>query len=591
MVADPMATLRRRTALLCTLLWLLLPGVPASAAAASLAASAGTVSAGDPVRMTGSVDAPDGCRTGRTVRLEHRAPGEASWSTLSTGETTSGGAFAFEVTPEHTREYQAVVPLVVSPACEAAISPTVTVQVRAAPRVLAPETLRAGRCPAIPVEVRPAKAGDQVRLERRVGDAWREAGTGTLAEDSRAAIALCLRWTDLGTLRLRAVWEAQDASNLEGISAVVETAVIKAKWMRRLDRLAGSLVGISVREDGEALYRRNDGTRRIPASNQKLLLSMAVLDHLGSAVRLRTVAAAASADGGVVPGDLWLIGSGDPTLGRKHVRSLAREIAEAGVTRIEGRVRGSTCCFARDWFAPGWKRDFPKEEVGLPTALGFRGNHFDGRNVRDPERRAAAFLTKSLRARGIAVGGAAGAGTHPGGLTEIASIRSPSMATIVGVVDSHSWNFGAEVLGKLLGQQVEGAPGSIAKGARAAAEWASARGVRWTSRDASGLSYANRVSPFGVARLLDAAEDKPWGPALRSAQASPGHGTLRRRLAGVKVRAKTGTLEGVSALSGWVWLERSDTWAEFSILSRGLSKSAAMRIEDAVVRTLARSAR
>jgi D-alanyl-D-alanine carboxypeptidase len=66
---------------------------------------------------------------------------------------------------------------------------------------------------------------------------------------------------------------------------------------------------------------------------------------------------------------------------------------------------------------------------------------------------------------------------------------------------------------------------------------------------------------------------------------------LEDRLGGVRVRAKTGTLIGVSALSGYVWLERRATWAEFSILSTGMSKSAAVRIEDAVVRILSDRAR
>jgi D-alanyl-D-alanine carboxypeptidase len=57
------------------------------------------------------------------------------------------------------------------------------------------------------------------------------------------------------------------------------------------------------------------------------------------------------------------------------------------------------------------------------------------------------------------------------------------------------------------------------------------------------------------------------------------------------LRAKTGTLDYVSALSGWVWLRRRSDWAEFSILSGGLTKTRAMAIEGDIVRTIARSAR
>lgn len=568
----------------------LLAPAPASAAGATLSPSADRVTFGDTLRLTGSVEAADPCRSDRAVRLEGREPGEAVWTTLATGDTTADGQFAFELEPPHTSEYRAVLPAAVSPACPQADAPSVAVDVGARVVVAAPATLRASNCAPIPIEVRPPKPGDDVGLERRDGTTWRTVATVALDDASRASVPMCLGWDDLGSIRLRAVWLSQDTLNATGTSAVDDAEVRKPRWMRRIDRLAGGgSIGISVREAGKFLYRRADTIRRIPASNEKLLLSMAVLDRLGSAIRLRTSASAASFSGGVVPGDLWLIGSGDPTLGRGELKRLARDIAEAGVARVQGRVLGSTCCFGRDWFAPGWKRDFPREEVALPTALAFRGNQVEGKHVRDPERRAAAFLTRRLRALGVRVGGRPGAGRHPKGLTEIAGLESRPLSAIAAVVDSYSWNFGAEVLGKLLGQETAGAPGTIAKGAAAAAAWAKAREVRWTARDGSGLSYDNRVSPAGVARLLGIAEAEPWGPSLRAALASPGHGTLARRLSGVRVRAKTGTLESMSSLSGWVWLDRVGAWAEFSILSAGLSKTTAMRIEDAVVRTLARS--
>ena len=77
----------------------------------------------------------------------------------------------------------------------------------------------------------------------------------------------------------------------------------------------------------------------------------------------------------------------------------------------------------------------------------------------------------------------------------------------------------------------------------------------------------NRVSAAGIVRLLQIAERAPWGETLRGTLPAAGEGTLHDRLAGVTLRAKTGTLIDVSALSGWVWLEREDDWAEFSILS------------------------
>ena len=140
----------------------------------------------------------------------------------------------------------------------------------------------------------------------------------------------------------------------------------------------------------------------------------------------------------------------------------------------------------------------------------------------------------------------------------------------------------------MLGASVWGAPGSIAKGARAIHAWAGTHGVRVTSHDGSGLSYADRITTDGMVKLLTVATRQPWGLALRAALPAPGEGTLAGRLIGLRVRAKTGTLiDGVSALSGWVWLDRSRRWAEFSILSAGLTKTRAVALEDAVVRLVA----
>jgi D-alanyl-D-alanine carboxypeptidase/D-alanyl-D-alanine-endopeptidase (penicillin-binding protein 4) len=137
---------------------------------------------------------------------------------------------------------------------------------------------------------------------------------------------------------------------------------------------------------------------------------------------------------------------------------------------------------------------------------------------------------------------------------------------------------------------VHGGAGSIAKGARAIETFAGARGVTVVANDSSGLSYGNRVRPQDLVGLLRFAQRRPWGPAFRAGLARGDQGTLEDRLIGVKVRAKTGTLIAISALSGWVWLEREGTWAEFSIMSRGMSKSAAVAIEDRIVRIVARRA-
>lgn len=379
---------------------------------------------------------------------------------------------------------------------------------------------------------------------------------------------------------------------------ILSPAHARPRWKRKIDKLAdGRPISISVRDKDEVLYRWNAQKRRIPASVEKLLTSMVLLADLGTDRRFVTTAAAPAPAAGLVTGDLWLLGSGDPTVtgggrfGRSlgfrptRLRRLAHRIKEAGVVRIQGRVMGGTGIFARDWWAPGWRSYFPSRYVAFPSALNFEGNVHKGKHIGDPERRAARDLKRKLERIGVEVAGGVGTGKPPSGLQPLAEVRSVPLARILRFMNRKSSNFFAEVLGKALGHEVSGT-GSIAAGAEALRDWASENGVAVATFDASGLSYSNRMSPHGMTRLLGVAEGKSWGPALRRSLARGGQGTLRQRLKGTRVRAKTGTLNSISALSGWVLLERTGSWAEFAILSSGMPKSTAVTIEDRVVRIL-----
>jgi D-alanyl-D-alanine carboxypeptidase len=376
-----------------------------------------------------------------------------------------------------------------------------------------------------------------------------------------------------------------------------------AGWKRKIDRAVGRRsVGVSVRFEGRALYRHDDRRKRVPASNQKLLLSMALLDVLPADYRFPTIAAG-NFDGKVVDGDLWVVGRGDPTVtgGGKYANTLglkptrlgdfARAIKEAGVRRITGSVAGSTGYYARDWYAPGWKADFPAEEIPLPTALTFDGNKVGDYHVPDPERRAAESLTKKLRSMGVRVGGPPTTGQAPKGLDRIATMESRLFSRLLTHMNRASMNFFAEVFGKRLGIERYGRPGTIEKGAAAIREFAAGHGVTISSYDSSGLSYSNRVSPRGIAKLLDVVHDRSWADDLRITLPGPNQGTLDDRMRGIRMRAKTGTLTDISTLSGWVWLRQVDDWGYFSIMSRGMDKDRAAAIEDKIVRVLFNYAR
>jgi D-alanyl-D-alanine carboxypeptidase/D-alanyl-D-alanine-endopeptidase (penicillin-binding protein 4) len=390
------------------------------------------------------------------------------------------------------------------------------------------------------------------------------------------------------------------------LSIFASDALGRSGWKRDLDRIVRNKpIGVSVRDQGKTIYSWSAKKKRIPASNQKLLLSMALLDRMRAHTTLATSALGRNVEAGALRGNLYVVGRGDPTISSGHsyasslpleatyVGRLAKRIKASGVSRIGGSVVGANTYFAHDWWASGWKSFFPSSEVALPAALNLNGNTVKGRHVANPEKRLATALTERLRSIGVRVGRRPKTGGMPPAYARnlVAKVQSPQLSSMLRYMNRTSSNFFAEVLGKLLSVQRSGPPGTIAKGGHSIRSWAARYNVRVRARDSSGLSSANRVSPKGLTKLLGVANKRSWGGTLRDMLPTGGQGTLEDRLRGVPVRAKTGTLSGISTLSGWVRLKRVRSWGEFSIMSRGMSKPKAAQIEDRIVRLLRSRAR
>jgi D-alanyl-D-alanine carboxypeptidase len=395
--------------------------------------------------------------------------------------------------------------------------------------------------------------------------------------------------------RGRRVW----AVTLAAIAVVALTttdpapvAAASTTWRQQISAAIGERpVSVAIGLDGDFWYRHLAWVRRPPASNEKLLLSMALLDRFSPDRRIRTQAMVASNPRhGVLGGDLWLRGHGDPLTGTRELAALAAELRASGLRRIRGSVVGETRPFIRDWWAKGWKPYFPADYVARPTALTFNLNtDAHGAHVADPERRAARFMTNRLRALGVRVDGDPGAGMPSMRVHELGVEWSARLRVILRRMNVNSRNFFAEVLNKYLGFATYGR-GSIAAGARAIEAYARRRGQDFTLYDGSGLSYANRVSTTGILQLLWNADRQPWGATLRRTLPTAGQGTLKDRLPKVQLRAKTGTLDDASALSGWVYSTGAGTWVEFSIVSNGFDEYAAKKIENEIVRIIATDA-
>jgi D-alanyl-D-alanine carboxypeptidase/D-alanyl-D-alanine-endopeptidase (penicillin-binding protein 4) len=363
---------------------------------------------------------------------------------------------------------------------------------------------------------------------------------------------------------------------------VVERA--EAPWTDALDRIADVPgVSVAVGAGGRIVYEHAARTPAALASNQKLLTSMTVLDRLGAGYRFRTTAAVATGDrdGGVLDGDLWLVGAGDPTLTPGDLATLAARVRQDGVTRVDGDVIGDTTSFDRGWWAPGWLRGISRTFVARPVALRLATS---GTAL---EAAAAASFRDELIRAGVAVDGTSRAGAAPDALDPVASVVSPPARDLLEHQNHESDNLYAELFTKALGRTF-GDDGSTAEGASVIRSWAAARGATSSVRDGSGLSDQDRSSADDVAWLLLRARRQPWFPVLFGSLPAGGEGTLSGRLVGVPVRAKTGTLfvRPTSTLSGYV-RDANGTLVAFSVLTHDLPEWRARSIEDAVVRTLA----
>lgn len=328
---------------------------------------------------------------------------------------------------------------------------------------------------------------------------------------------------------------------------------------------------------GAEVFRVGRGPA-IAASTTKLVTAAAALLALGPEATFTTSVVA----GG--PGTVVLRGGGDPFLERApadpadpvgpayppraDVTTLARQTA--AVLLAEGatstQVGYDASLFTGPAVNPAWQADYVTDGVVSPvSALWVDGGRApDGfARVADPALAAARDFADALTAAGVAVSGPPVAGVAAPGGRLLGSVRSAPVREIVQRMLESSDNETAEVLAHQVAL-ARGLPGTFTDAAAAVLATLAERGVPTAGiavYDGSGLSRSNRIEPAALTGVLRAAAD-PAYPEL--AALLPGlpvagfTGSLSNRFAagapegrGV-VRAKTGTLEGVTALAGTV---------------------------------------
>ncbi|MBN2358173.1 MAG: D-alanyl-D-alanine carboxypeptidase/D-alanyl-D-alanine-endopeptidase [Deltaproteobacteria bacterium] len=245
---------------------------------------------------------------------------------------------------------------------------------------------------------------------------------------------------------------------------------------------------------------------------------------------------------------------------------------------LENRVtttRWETQLYMRSWERSG------KNRVRLLGRIGTdQGPRRIYRRSADPGLHFGSALAGVLNAAGIKVSSAVRRGLMPDRARSLYIDRSPRLAEIVDDLNKWSNNFIAEQLIKTLGAEVGGKPGSFAHGLAAVhgfleAEVGFAAGS-YVFENGSGLNDVNRFTPEQLTRLLAYMYRHPEAGAeyVTSLGVAGAQGTIASRLrhtaAERRLRAKTGTLTGVSALSGYVVTAAGEAIA-FSIMVNGIS--------------------
>jgi D-alanyl-D-alanine carboxypeptidase/D-alanyl-D-alanine-endopeptidase (penicillin-binding protein 4) len=363
------------------------------------------------------------------------------------------------------------------------------------------------------------------------------------------------------------------------------------------------------------IYAHNPDIPLVPASNQKLVTAFAALNLFGPDYKFKTVLSTDSrVTNGVVEGDVWLIGGGDPGLATPayaasflhqpqtftDLNALVSALKGAGVTRIRGALIGDGSRYDDKLYVDAWPSRFTtgrgENPSGPLSALnvddGFisyppAGQEFGGSGTRvaspTPPLMAAQRVNELLRAAGISVDGGTKAGKAPTATTPVAAVDSAPLAQIVHHMLRESDNTTAELLVKEMGLAKAG-KGTTADGLTAVNQVLAQQGLALPGVsvvDGSGLADTNKVTCTFLTRLLAfGGHDGVIGQGLSVAGTS---GTLTDRFVGTpsagKISAKTGTLSGVASLSGWADA-RPGTRVVFAIVANGGDEEALKSVED-----------
>lgn len=356
----------------------------------------------------------------------------------------------------------------------------------------------------------------------------------------------------------------------------------------------------------------NHTVSMIPASNTKLFTSATALELMGREYLISTVILADDDDisDGTIDGNIYIKGFGNPTFTTQDLEDLVNELYQAGVRKVTGNVVGDDTYFDDIYSRDDWISE-ERANVNLPpiSALVIDRNRTSVRkkrkgryrtyfvNVENPPLFAAKKFREKLTAYGIEVTGIAVSSQTPD--TTIPLVESSiELRDLMELINKHSDNFYAECLFKTLGAVYSGKQSNSFFATQAILNYIEDFGIYSTGTkivDGSGISRFDQVTAGALVGLLEKIyfNIKQFDDFYNSLSIAGVDGTLNKRMIGTAAennfRGKTGTLNGVSSISGYVTNDDGDdiiVCMMFEFTKGGATKY--KNIQDRIIETLAR---
>ena len=372
--------------------------------------------------------------------------------------------------------------------------------------------------------------------------------------------------------------QAQTADMLAVDTTQVDTAKVALPWPQniqaRLDSLTkdrmfnSTQLGLMVYDltDDSTLYRFNARQTMRPASTMKLLTSISALDHLGARYEFRTsLYYTGSVKDSVLTGDLYCVGGMDPLFDTSDMKAFSESVRALGIHTLRGKIVEVRGFKDSDLLGEGWCWD--DDNPTLSPLLIDKKDEFASR------------LAQMLDKDSIFVDGLSTTGTLPKSALLLCS-RSHQLVDVLEPMMKNSDNLYAESMFYQLGAATGASPAKASHGRQMILKTLKNAGVtgQYKIADGSGLSLYNYVTPELLAKLLIYAYRKSG--IIRylyvSLPIAGEDGTLKKRMkdspARLNVRAKTGTVTGVSSLAGYA-LAANNHMLVFSIINQGIMKA------------------